>query len=118
MIALRQTGNELLALSCPGCRKDLLVCGPGPAKADILHDRVVKERHILKHDGIIFEERFRFHGGHIHPAQEDLTGVRVPEPGRKTGNCGFSAAGWSHQGGDLPLLGHKGHAIQNGFFIV
>ena len=43
--------------------------------------------------------------------QDNQTGVGVPETGRQLGGRGLAAAGGSHQGRNLALLCHKGHAF-------
>ena len=47
---------------------------------DILHDRIVKQRHVLEHDGIKGHQRFRVNFRYIHTAYRDPSLLYIPEP--------------------------------------
>ena len=49
LVSLRQFFDKLVALRLTRSLKDLLVGSALPADADILHDRIVEQRHILKY---------------------------------------------------------------------
>src|SRR5699024_433348 len=85
------------------------------ADADVFQDRVVEQRHVLEHDGIEGEQRFRVHGGNIHAAHSDPAPVGVPETGRQAGDRGLAAAGGAYQRGDFALAGGETDVPQHGF---
>ena len=62
------------------------------AKADVLKDTVVKERHILEHDGIQPHELFGFDLGNVHSADRDAPLLVIPEARSETGHRGLAAA--------------------------
>ena len=98
------------------CRRDhLFVRGLLSANADIFQNAVIKQRYILKHDGIEAHQLFRIDLRHIHAAHGDPAPINVPEPRRQTGNGSLTAAGWTDQRRDLPLLRYKGHVLQHRF---
>ena len=77
--------------------------------------RVVKQRHILKNNGIQAHQLFRVDLRHIHAAHGDPPSVDIPEPRRQPGNGGLAAAGWPDQRRDLSLFRRKGHIFQHRF---
>ena len=112
---VRQLFGKFLAV-CQLCRrKGLLVGGTFAPQTDILQDRIVKQSHILKHDGIQAHELFRVDSGNLHAAHGDAALLVVPEPCCQSGNGGLAAAGGSHQCRDLPLLCGKGDIPQHRF---
>ena len=60
LIPLGQALDKFLALGGFGRSHHFLIGGIAPAQPDILHDSLIKEHDILKYNGIVLEQRFRF----------------------------------------------------------
>ena len=93
---VRQLFGKFRAV-CQLCRRqNFLVGGTLAPQTDIFQDRVVKQRHILKHDGIQAHELFRVDSGNLHAAHGDAALLVVPEPCRQSGNGSLAADRWEH----------------------
>ena len=110
---VRQLFGKFLAVCQLCCRKDLRGGGPLAPQTDVFEDRVVKQGHILKDDGIQAHELFRVDLGNLHAAHGDAALLVIPEPCCEPGNSGLAAAGGAHQCRDLALLCGKGNIPQN-----
>ena len=97
LIPLGQALDKFLALGGFGRSHHFLIGGIAPAQPDILHDSLIKEHDILKYNGIVLEQRFRFYRFDIHAAQGNGSGVRIPKTSRQFGGGGLAAAGRSYQ---------------------
>ena len=109
MVALRQLGYEGVALRSLRRRQHLLVGGVPLAEADVFHHGIRKQHHILKYDGVVFQQRLAVYRGHVHAAQPHRSLRRIPEAGCQPGCRGLAAAGGSHQRRHLSLLRRKGN---------
>ena len=77
---VRQLFGKFLAV-CQLCRRqNLLVGGTFAPQTDVFQDRVVKQGHILKDDGIQAHELFRVDSGDLHAAHGDAALLVIPEP--------------------------------------
>ena len=83
------------------------------ADADVLHHRVVEQRHILEHDGVGSQELLWVYCGNIHAADCDPAPVNIPKPRRQLCGGGLATPGGADQGCDLALLGGEGHILQH-----
>ena len=109
MVALRQLGYKGVALRRLCRRQHLLVGGVPLAEANVFHHGIGKQRHILKYDGVVFQQHLAVHRGYVHAAQPHRSLRRVPEAGRQLGRRGLAAAGGAHQRRHLSLLCRKGN---------
>ena len=109
MVALRQLGYKGVALRRLRRRQHLRIGGVPLAEADVFHHGIRKQHHILKYDGVVFQQCLAVHRGHVHAAQPHRSLRYVPEAGCHPGCRGLAAAGGSHQRRHLSLLRRKGN---------
>ena len=83
------------------------------SEADVFHDRVVKEHHVLKYHGVVRQQHFRVHGPDIHAADLDRALVDVPQAGRQSRAGTLAGAGGANQSRDLAFPGRKAHATEH-----
>ena len=109
MVAVRQLGYKGVALRRLRRRQHLRIGGVPLAEADVFHHGIRKQHHILKYDGVVFQQCLAVHRGYIHAAQPHRSLRRIPEAGCQLGRRGFAAAGGAYQRRHLPLLCRKGN---------
>ena len=118
IISLGQAADELPAVGGLGRGPHFLVGGASLAQTDILHHRVVKEHHILKHHRVIGQQGLRVHRGDVHATYLDASLCYIPQPGSQSGAGTLTGPGRTHQGSHFTLPGGKAHAVQHLFSVV
>ena len=112
---IRQLFDKFVHIGEP-CRRDyLFVRSVLATDTDIFQNTVVKQRHVLEHDGVETHQFFRVDFGHVHAAHGDFAPVNVPEPRCQAGNGGLAAAGWTDKRRNLSLFRRKGHIPKHRF---
>lgn len=103
---------------CELCRRNNFFIGRVRlADADILHDRIIEQRDILKNDGIERHQRFGIDLRDIHAADRDSALCDIPEARRQTGDGRFAAAGGTDQRRDRTLLCRERDILEDGLAV-
>ena len=103
------------------CRlDDLFVRCRGIAHADVVHNALFEQVHVLKDKTHAVHERVGVNVPYVRAAQGNAPAAYVEEAGDEVGYGGLAAAGRSHNRGNLPLGRGKGHASEgfNALFLV
>ena len=81
----------------------------------IIHNSIVKQRNVLKHDGKQGKQCFRINFGNVHATHGDRPLTGIPKSCGQPRNSRLAAAGRPHQCRDFPLLSGKGNIFQHSF---
>src|SRR5262249_54856744 len=85
------------------------------AEFDVFPNRATEQEHILSDICDVLAQRLTRTQGHILIVDEDLAALCVIETQEQIKYGRFSAAGWTHQGGEFARLRHKRHPAQYRF---
>ena len=88
------------------------------ADTDVFHHRIIKQRHILEHDGVQRHQCLRIDGGDVHAAHGDLTFMDIPEAGSQSGHGGLTAAGRADQCCHFALFRRESDIAKYGILTV
>ena len=103
IIALRQLGDELFALGCPGGGLYFFIGGRRAAQPDVFQQGTAEQVVVLRHKADKTGELRQRHIPHIRPADGDAARRHIPEPGNQFCHRGLAAAGRAHQCGEAAL---------------
>ena len=114
---MRHAADKVVTL-CQACHPlHLLIGGVAAANAYVIGNGSVEEQHVLKDDGIAFQQLFRVNGGDVAAAEQNLSAVNVPEACGQSRGGALASARRSHKGGDLSLTCGEGDVVQNLFAV-
>ena len=91
--AVRQLRDELAAVRRSRGLPDLVVAGLGARVADVLHQRAVEQRDVLRHHRNGLAQALLRDLGHVLPVDQDAPGLDVVEALEQREDRGLAAAG-------------------------
>src|SRR5690606_22386087 len=94
----RERGDELLAVGGAGHRLDLGEGGLGSGKADVVEDRPVEEKRLLKDDAELPTILAPTHRVQVESVDEDATGGRMVEGGQQVQQGALARAARTDEG--------------------
>ena len=112
-VALRHAAHKLVAVGGTRGRKHFLIGGITTPEADVSHHRVVKEQHVLEHDGVITQQYLGINARNIHTAHGNLARGGIPKACGQAAHRGLTGTRRTDQCRDLALLGGKAHIGKN-----
>ena len=118
LIAVLQPHDELVAAAFLRGVNDLLIACALSARADIVHDRKVKEVVVLRHIGDALRALRQRQRANVHAAQLDRAVLHVPQGGDEPGDGGLSAAGGAHKGVDRPRGDAQIDSVQHHLVVI
>ena len=113
VVALRQLGDELLALRGPGGGLHLLIGGGRVAQTDVFQQGTAEEVVVLGDEAHQAGQLTQRHRPHVCAAHRDAAVRHVPETGDELGHRGLAAAGRPHQRGEAALRQGQVDAMQD-----
>lgn len=117
-VALRQRAYKFVAVRC-FCRCDHgVIARLRIAQANVVHDGVVKKRHVLKHEGQMAHQAFRLYAADVLATHADRSLLHVPESGDELSDRALARAGRSDERRHAALGDGAGKIFDDGFLIV
>jgi hypothetical protein len=99
VLAVRETGDEVMRIGGAGGFRDLGVGGVRSAESDVGVDGVVEEIDVLEDDGEVAQQVVGFQRAQVGAAEPDGAVLRVGVAGDQFGDGGLPGAGGSDEGG-------------------
>ena len=87
------------------------------AEQNVFPDRTVKQKIILKNDGNLVPQRFKFQIANVNAVNRQRTGSNVVETRKKVDQCRFAAARVAHQRNRLSDLNRQIDVFQDRFAL-
>src|SRR5207237_10063310 len=94
--ALRQLLDEV-ATRGESRLHDFIIAGLWPAVADVLHDRAMEHRNVLRHDTDRGTQALLGDARDVLPVEQNLSGLHVVATLQERGHSRFATAGVTHQ---------------------
>ena len=113
VVALGHTAYELVAIRRLRRSQHLFVGGIVAAQADVAHNRVVEQQHVLEHDGVTAQQGFGINRGNIHAAHGNCARRGIPETRRQAAHRRLTRTAGANQRGDLAFLCREAHVFQH-----
>ena len=105
--------NNIHALGSFQCGKDFFLGGIRPAKPNIVQNSTLEKFTVLEHESHRIHQFFLGNRPHIRTADGYAAALHIEESADETCQCGFAAAGGSHQRHSLSGLNVHGDAFDH-----
>ena len=113
VVALRHAAHELVAVGGTRGRKHFLFGGIATPEADVSHHRVVKEQHVLEHNGVVSQQHLGINARNIHATHGDRAFGGIPKARGQAAHRRLTGTRRTDQCRDLAFLGGKAHIGKN-----
>ena len=113
VVALRHTVHELVAVGGTRGRKHFLIGGVTTPEADVSHHRVVKEQHVLEHNGVVAQQHLGIHARNIHATHGNLARSGIPKARGQAAHRRLTGTRRTDQRRNFAFLGGKAHIGKN-----
>ena len=113
VISMIQPQDKFMAARSFRHRFNFRICCLWSAHADILPNRQIEQKVILRYIADQVHHLFWWNIFHINTANGDMPAVCIPIRGNELRNCRFSRTGWPHQCRCSALLDFQIDAVQH-----
>ena len=113
VVALRHAVHELVAVGGTRGRKHFLIGGATTPEADVSHHRVVKEQHVLEHNGVVAQQHLGINARYIHTTHGDRAFGGIPKARGQAAHRRLTGTRRTDQRRNLAFLGGKAHIGKN-----
>ena len=113
VVALRHAVHELVAVGGTRSRKHFLIGGITTPEADVSHHRIVKEQHVLEHNGIITQQHLGINARNIHATHGNLARGGIPKARGQAAHRRLTGTRRTDQCRNFAFLGGKAHIGKN-----
>ena len=113
VVALRHAAHKLIAVGGTRGRKHFLIGGVTTPEADVSHHRVVKEQHVLEHNGVVAQQHLGIDARNIHATHGDRAFGGIPKARGQAAHRRLTGTRRTDQRRNFAFLGGKAHIGKN-----